>query len=508
MVTHWESPGNPESRRQLRQLSLREILELLARIGFERIVDGFERDDLVSVAAQLVAENPAQLVPNVELISGLPVDAARAMLGGVVTALNNKVRTIPWSEVLAICAAQLRSTDAGAGSGDPRIRADNGIEVARLIGDALVHDTAAPIPFALRSIVWDVIARLMKRPDPRPTDESPRDPYDIAINSVRGVSLETVLRYAYWVRRSITAEAPGTANSFESFPEVQELLDQHLNSTIEPSPAVRSIYGVHLADLFNLDPAWLRRAIGRIFPPEGETLLDASWRAFVLRSYVPTELLPLLRPLYERALSTLVQPTTDESREYRNRLAQHIVLYYWHGVITLDDPLLQGFFADAPPDVRGFAIAGTGHMLKTARQPDPDTLARLRELWNWRLQSVKELPSLDNRRAELEDFGYWFASERFDDAWVLDQLIATIQLAGEVEPDTIVAERVAGLAPRFVERALAFAELAVAGARRPWWIYAAQEHLRTIIEQARNSQDPALIRRADELLSRMAARGS
>ncbi len=506
-VTRSVDPGDPEARKQLRELSAREILDIFAHAPMANVIDGFARADLLTVLAQLLADHPEQLVPETSRIITLPTDVSRSLFGAIGTARNHG-RNIPWEHVIQLCQACVsKDPMEAARSAASESLDDNFRNIALLLREALADDAASPIPFGLREPLWKVIERLMVHPSPR-SDPPPRDAYSAAINSVRGTAVEAAIYYAFWVWRGLIAAAGKHVSiSLDKLPEVRALLERHLNPLNDPSPAVRSVFGVHLVHLRNLDASWIRANSVRVFPEDNERLLDAAWDGFVTGSTVPLDLLDDLRALYLRAIVKLTETMAEHSRDYQQSLGAHILLYYWHGVARLDDPLVVEFFLRAPADVRGLAIGAIGRMLYKEAKPAPDVLDRLSALWDWRLREVAKVASVDDRRVELDEFGCWFASKHFDDAWALRQLVATLRLAGEVEPDSLVAERMAELAPQSPDEALAFAEETVAGARHTWRLQAAEEHLRAIIDHARASGHADLIRRSDELVSRMIARG-
>ncbi len=497
VVTQWEDTGNPEARKRLQRLTLRNLIGLLERAEGAAAVDGFVRDDLLTVLAQLIAADPTHFVAELARLRSLPPDVQRRALAGIGTARNEQ-RQVPWREVLQLCLALL---DADSSSGAAN-------SIVRLLQEALARGSKVPIPFSLRTELWEVLRRLMKHADPGSDRAHSRDPYSTAINSVRGTAMDAVISYAFWVRKGlIDAAGSPIPNSFELLPEVRNALESHLDPRIDPAPAVRSMYGANLWNLLTLDETWLRANFRRILSEQDATLFAAAWRAFVLVSHVPLDLIAELRPFYLREFGDLGSPTSEQSREYRRRLAGHVILYYWHGVVTLNDPLLADFFSKARPDVRGLAISAAGRMLYKEPRPSPDVLERLRALYDWRLDVNRTVAGIDDRRAELEGFGYWFASGHFDDDWSLERSTETLKIAGHVEADTLVAERAAQLAVTQPGRALTLADALVTGASTTWRIYAVRDELFTIVAQAKSSGNPDLIRRADELVNRMAARG-
>jgi hypothetical protein len=47
------------------------------------------------------------------------------------------------------------------------------------------------------------------------------------------------------------------------------------------------------------------------------------------------------------------------------------------------------------------------------------------------------------RAEELEEYGWWFVSGKFDDGWSIAKLLEILQIVGWVVPDHLVVERLA-----------------------------------------------------------------
>jgi hypothetical protein len=123
-----------------------------------------------------------------------------------------------------------------------------------------------PIPFDLRDQVWNVIRVLADDPEPTVQFESDyrgsnMDLATISINTVRGQALQTVIRYALWVRENLERLPNGKellARGFGEMSEVRELLEAHLDARMEPSLSIRAIYGQWFPWISLLDENWAR----------------------------------------------------------------------------------------------------------------------------------------------------------------------------------------------------------------------------------------------------------
>ena len=125
--------------------------------------------------------------------------------------------------------------------------------VASLLRTLLGKDLLA---LSLRTVIWELLARLTRDPDPTPKDdaETSMDPATYSINTTRGEAMHAVIQYALWIHRGERRQANGAVATFEDMPEVRDLLEFHIN---DPSPAIRSVYGQYLPWLTLLDRDWV-----------------------------------------------------------------------------------------------------------------------------------------------------------------------------------------------------------------------------------------------------------
>jgi len=109
---------------------------------------------------------------------------------------------------------------------------------------------------------------------------------------------------------------------------------------------------------------------------------------------------------------------------------------------------------------------------------------------------------------ELAHFGWWFASQRFDTRWSLEQLRDLLGIAGKIEPDHVVMERLAVLA---TEEPFLTVEvtsmLIMAEARSRLYPSFHEEKLRQILQQSRSSSDPKARDAAKRLIDTLGAMG-
>ena len=104
--------------------------------------------------------------------------------------------------------------------------------------------------------------------------------------------MHAVVRYALWAHRHLKEEPDAEERLrrvFEVMPEVQEVLDLHLDPKRDPILAIRAVYGQWFPWLVLLDEAWVKDRLGLIFPtnPDGRALHNTAWERPTFASVRP-----------------------------------------------------------------------------------------------------------------------------------------------------------------------------------------------------------------------------
>jgi hypothetical protein len=355
-------------------------------------------------------------------------------------------------------------------------------------------DTPGKLVCTDRALVWQALKPLTDDPFPSLQDETgPHfDPASLSINSTRGRALYAVVRYAWWVRACIQEEGrPPT--TFAEMPEVQQLLEAHLDPETEPTLTVRAVYGESIRSLAGLDWAWLQSNLSRILPDgeDNSSRFLAAWESFVTFTQPHAALLPLLMPAYRRAVSRigkaglLRHPISPDSR-----LAEHLMAYYWWGKLDLGvGGLLDSFYAVAPSQLRAHAIWFLRSFLSQIDAP-PEAFERLRKLMESRLAAASQVPSPDEFAQELGMFGYWFLEGHFDERWALHTLLSALRLARGTQDEKNVVKRLAELCPRYPVECVECLRFIIEGDREHWVIVLTEGDARDVLRLAMDSNIP------------------
>lgn len=529
-----EGPTSPISRDELAALAPEALLEYLERwepppdwFG-EPSVEGLGRTLTKAVGADPVRF--AQLAPQFAT-PDLDPTYLRALLHGLEQAIRSYHRrsqnpehppdgaepapaadwtAFDWEGVLELCRFvvgqpdPLPSTGHPAGAGrDPGYRWARGA-VADLLRSGFCPGDPS-IPPGLRERVWEVLETLTQDPDPTPADEARRsrpaaDWLQMAINANRGKAFHGVFHYAVWVARH------RETGRLEAVPEVRRVLEAHLDPALEPSLAVRSVYGQHLHTLFWLDPAWAAALVPRVFPLDDTERWQAAWCGYLLgNSPYPGSLGPL-EPHYTAAVDRLAHGSDlDRDRHLVERLVEHLLAIYLHGG-DVAGRLWARFLEVSPLELRAYALQRAGAWLTHPPKGgySPEQLGRLRALLEDRIRAARHDPAV---APELAQAGYWLLPSPLGEEWALARLREILEIIGWVEPPHVVFERLEALAPGHQLQAVTCLELMAQWEPASWRLgYFLDQQGRTVLRAALEAGGEARAK-AKEAINRFVARG-
>jgi hypothetical protein len=477
------------------------------------------------VLKEAITTNPDRFAIEAIRFERLDPTYVRSFIEGLTPAfVQNKTKE--WSPVLALCQwvvtqdRDIQNRPTNALDADPNWGLTR-LAIARLLS-AVLSQSGNELPYENRGKVWSMLEVLADDTEPSLEYEeqyggSNMGPATLSLNTVRSVAMHAVIRYALWVHRNATNEPLGTEQTtggFATMPEVEKVLDDHLDPNLDPSIAVRAVYGWWLPALVSLDKDWVTKSVHRIFPA-AESLINlwyGAWDTYVVRSGVYDNVYSIIKPEYRRAIDRIgsPRPTSGDLHNPDFRLAHHMMVLYWQGKISLKDPngMVVSFFERASDTLRGQALAFIGQQLHKTKEIIPEEVrTRIQDLWSWRLSIARTDKTKDSHTKELSAFGEWFISGKFDSIWAIYQLLEALSLSNWAEPDRLVVERLAELANSMPFPVMRCFSLMAKSGRNSWYIDAWGHAPRTILSTSINSGDSAARDAAIEEVNRLGARG-
>jgi hypothetical protein len=518
----WVGPTSPKTADQIEELPVKDLVDYFA--SWQPPSGWFQhsREGLGRALSEAVKRTPDHYAASATAFTRLDPTYVRALITGIHDGIKDGRRLPEWDPLLELSEWVLAQPRALPGRTEgPDTDEDphwgwTRKEIARLLDMVLRKDEFAP-PFSARTRVWGILDALTKDPDPTPEDEaryggSNMDPATHAINTVRGETMHAVVQYALWVRRHLDRAAgtrKSTASSFDMMSEVKAVLEEHLDQGQDPSIAVRSIYGQYFPSLVLLDPAWSQRNAGKIFPSDDQSsdYFWAAWSAYVSFCPAYNNVLEILRKKYLLACTQVATKREGLVAERSpGRLAEHLVVYYWRGLIDYDDELLNAFFENAPDAVREDAMSFVGRSAKATQDPiEQKVLDRLKALWERRYEASETNPG--NHVEELSSFAWWFSSGKFDIDWSLPQLSNVLRRVRKIVPEHFALESLARAAAERPLEAVRALSLIVETERLGWRVVTSQDDFRTILTAALHSGNSEAVQEATDLINKLGRQG-
>jgi hypothetical protein len=193
-----------------------------------------------------------------------------------------------------------------------------------------------------------------------------------------------------------------------------------------------------------------------------------------------------------------------------DRLAEHLMVYYWLGSLEFGsaDGLLEAFYATVPDKLRGHAMWFVGTSVSHWDEgAPPQIFDRLGKLVERRLEAARQAASPADFVHELANFGWWFASEKFDERWSLQTLLAVLQLTRKAEGEMDVVKLLAARCTRYPVECVTCLRLMIEGDRERWLLLGVESDAMELLRKALESNNPEAVRSARRLAEELIARG-
>ncbi|HDM79372.1 MAG TPA: hypothetical protein ENG51_23350 [Deltaproteobacteria bacterium] len=515
VTTTWVGPTSPKTPQELQAMSVSEIVDYLKR--WEPPKDILERptpEGLGRILAQVVSQDPARFAKEAESFKGLDPTYIRHLLSGFREARPQE--SFDWKPVLFLCQWVMEQPREIPDRREEPLDKDPHWgwarqEVARLLS-AGFEEGSKEMPIDFKKLVWSILEPITDDPDPTPEEETKyggtnMDLVTLSINTTRGEAMHTVIRYALWCKRHLKVE------SLEELPEVKKVLEKHLDPDVDPSFAIRSVYGQWFPSLVSIDKEWAKSHVGKIFPHDEPSQLfwEAAWGAYIVFCplyFCPPydEVFEVLYGEYEKAVEKMGKwsPKISHIADPDEKIAEHLMAFYLKGKINLTDRVLNSFWEKASDELRAHAMEFIGRSLPNIEEKE--ILKRSKLLWELRLKSAEESLQKNDYKKEIAAFGWWFISGRFENTWAFQQLLQAIKFSKRIEPTNLVVERLARLVTNYPKEAVRCFKELVDGEIEYWDVLGWHKEAEELLSIALESADIEAKELAEETIHKLGAR--
>lgn len=512
----WMGSQSPLSTAELRDLGPENLIGYLRSWQPPQGVFGPapSRDGLASTLAAAAKEEPAGYAATAPAYGELHPEYAHGLLDGLREAVRAGL-PFEWQPVLELCQAIVAqpASDEQAGGLELDTRWSSvRLDVARLI-EAGLEDRPSQIPLEQRVRVWEVIALLAEDPDPTPDAENRfgppnMDPVTYSLNTVRGVAFHGAFTYLLWQRR-LSGEAEGWTIAGE-LPELDALLEAHLEPAREPSVAIRAAYGWWLPHLISVDPAWVGAHTEVLLGDLGTEAELALWHAYLTHGAGSQFAYDVLAPAYTRYAGLLARMEVKPRREAAmtnpdERFIDHLVrLWVTDGIPRAGGPL-ETLLRSRRAWLVSQVVEEAGRMVNRSGDVPPKIAAAFRELW-FDIRRVAEETDPEVAKASLGGFAWWFDSSLPAD-WTLRELVDLLGRGVRIDPEFAVFGRLAAAAEAQPALALQALEGVSGQVAQGWVLRAHEREISAVLEACLRSGDEALRARAEVLIDRLGRAG-
>ncbi len=521
----WVGPTSPIGNKELSEMPVDDIINYLSNWKPSTEMFAPTPEGLGRLLTDIVSAEPERFAKAANNFRGLDPTYVRALLGGFSNAARNK-KAFDWGHVLELCQGIVSQSIEISGRDVGEIDADPSWEwtrqrIAHLLDDGF-HECEGCIPFQYRSLAWSILVKLTNDPTPTPEDEeryggSNMRPAELSINSTRGEALHAVIQHALWIRRHNDKKSNAkelASRGFDEMPEVEDVLNNHLDISKESSLAVRSVYGQWFPWLVLLDKKWAQESAAKIFPTDDSHIAhrNAAWHTYLAFCAPYTEVYDLLKEQYLFAANNLVNVSETERavHETNKRLAEHLITYYWRGKLELDDSesSLSVFYEKASDSLRAHVMAYIGRPLeKTKEAIEDEVLDRLRSLWEKRLDIASKSANLSLFKSEIASFGWWYVSGKFDYDWSLDQLSKALKISKYIDPAYKVIKKLADNANINSLQVIDCIDIIIKEQDDQRIYYGWQDDTKMLLSKLMNNSDSAVVTKAKNLANYLIAKG-
>jgi len=501
----WVKDKSPLSATEIDGMDVSTLVEYLQRDVPVDDVNGITGRELQNAIANAVEENPAKYFEQLALLKN--PDIKPLYISGVTKGLlKAESGAIPADSLLDWFLWCVERTPWTGQYGEKTLALDHNDNKKRILNhlDSRMGSKAEhPLILEFRDQVFQVVAAAMNDPDPV-SFEAWSDYHAQCINSVRGVAMEAALGYGLWILRN---KPEDEQHSLDDVPELKSLLKKRLDPQEEPSPAVRTAFGLHLPQLCWMDRQWVADNLALIFPETADNVFYAeTWKTYLLYSRCYRDTFSPLSSLYQRAAESVDIEELEEdgsSRMHIMRLSTHYVLLYAWELIELDG-LLSRFMRNANPAYQSEALRFAGSFMEGSEDLPEVVQKRFVTFFEWWEREIA--PASDKG---WEAFPNWFKSPLLSKVWKIERLVSASKYTTFSYQSDDVLKALVCYMDDFPLKAL---EVTANYIEQQWvreqqWALDTRKSLPEILRTGHHHDNEQVKRKADDLLGKLVSAG-
>jgi hypothetical protein len=430
----------------MQKLTPEDLISLLNTWDPKEDLPGFgrSRSDIGFVLSQYTQQSPEILRRLMEVSSELSLEYYSHLFRGIRQASDNKQVAIDWSPILKYSIKFIQSSNTFDSEGDER---QAQFDLINAIESGINLDHIRVISPEIAGEILAIFLPLCAHIEPRLEDEARNnknggfDPVTLAINTVRGEAISGLISLLKNVSRNkkTTTGVPLTKAQYES---IYTLLESHLDTSIEPTLAIRTVYARELPFLAYNNPSWVQKNLAKIFPllKTERKYFVASIEAFLDFTKPFPEVFPLISP-YLVEYMKLVQ--SGEIKNADNQTTNHVIgqilILYIDDFVKLDDPSIKELFK-MPAIYLDEAMDFFGRgLMQTSGNRQKLVLRKAKAYWE------KRLDSNEVKDSEYAKFGWWLHSS-MTNKWIIEHFIKALHQTDKMGNLYFVADELVKLA--------------------------------------------------------------
>jgi hypothetical protein len=364
------------------------------------------------------------------------------------------------------------------------------------------------IPYSLKENLWTLLESLLRDENPNAGSETAEslasgDLIFFAINSIRGVALDCILRYAVWSCRK--------TGSQQLVSEVKRTLETLLAPTGERSLSVRALLGKWLPTLIYLDESWTANHLDSIMEDglAPNSIGQFAWNAYLMYALPKPGNLALLRRYYQErlgALSTDLLQDGDGSESPLTRFGEHLALFVIWGDLSMNDSLMTTYLSNANRRLCSSLVSNVSRMIDNSENIPEEMSSRAKVFWSCFALAMKDRGN--EFSVTFEAFGWWFTNEAFSYSWRQEELRKVLLLTrGQIGMPDQVLECVNDHIDSDLNSNLIICDLIVSSTVEIWELSGVEAEITSIIASGMNSGNIGDKDRARQIVGSLLRKG-